>query len=215
MPAWEGLVTPEEIEVYKRAGYFKDVEWGKRPAVLVIDVEYNFTGEYPEPVLSAVEKYRNSCGMYAWESIPRIQHLLRVARSKNVPIAYTHGVPDPKPATEYEATRGTAIVAEIAPLAEDKVIAKEGTSAFFCTPLLSHLISLNVDTVLVTGCTTSGCVRATVIDAYDYRFKTIVVEDCVFDRAMTPHRINLFDMAAKYANVLSLSEVIRRLDKRP
>ena len=108
---------------------------------------------------------------------------------------------------------GRDIVAEIAPRAGELVIAKAGASAFFGTHLAAHLIKRGVDTVLMAGCTTSGCVRASVIDSHDYGFRTIVVEECVFDRALVPHRANLFDMEAKYAGVESLAEVLAYLEQ--
>ncbi len=110
---------------------------------------------------------------------------------------------------------GREIVAELAPQLGEVIIAKDATSAFFGTNLVSHLVQAGVDTVLVSGCTTSGCVRATVVDSHDYRFRTIVVEECVFDRAITPHRLNLFDMAAKYADVRHLDEVLEYLPSVP
>jgi maleamate amidohydrolase len=207
MNAWDGLVGADELEVYRRAGYGHIPAEGRRPAVLVVDMEYNFTGDKPEPILSSIRKFRNSCGEIAWRSIPKIARLLRIARTRGVPIVYTHGFPQAAGATRHEARMGTDIVRELAPRRHDTVYRKAAASAFFGTPLAGHLIGLGVDTILVTGCTTSGCVRASVVDAHDYRFRTVVVEDCVFDRAPTPHRLNLFDMAQKYAVVRALSHV--------
>ena len=162
---WGGLVAPEEIEVYRRAGYLKPVGFGARPALLVVDVEYNFTGDRPEPILDSIAKFRNSCGDYAWRSIPQIRRLLEAARARTVPIVYTHGLPTDGVTTPYEAKMGREIVGEVRPQPGDVVIAKAGTSAFFGTHLVAHLVRAGVDTVLVSGCTTSGCVRATVVDA--------------------------------------------------
>jgi maleamate amidohydrolase len=217
MNAWDGLLGPDELEVYRRAGYGRLPGEGRRPAVLVIDMEYNFTGERPEPILASIAKFRNSCGETAWQSIPKIARLLRVARARGVPVAYTHGFPRSSGATRHEARIGTDIVRELAPRAGDAVYRKAAASAFLGTPLAARLVGWGVDTVLVTGCTTSGCVRASVVDAHDYGFRTIVVEECVFDRAITPHRLNLFDMAQKYAVVRPLARVeawLRRLRAR-
>ncbi len=204
---WEGLISPEEVEIYRKAGFLREVQLGRRPAVLVIDVQYNFTGEVSEPVALAVERYRFSCGEHAWRSIPHIQALLELARGKGIPVIYTLDLERPPNPTIEEAARGNTLVDEVAPAPGDKVIPKEGYSGFFQTRLLSFLVSLSVDTLIVVGGTTSGCVRATVTDAYDYRFKVFVVEECVFDRAVTPHRANLFDIAGKAANVVSVSEL--------
>ena len=214
MNAWDGLLGTDELDVYRRAGYGRPSREGRRPAVLVVDMEYNFTGDKPEPILASIAKFRNSCGEAAWRSIPKIARLLRVARSRRLPIVYTHGFPQASGATRHEARMGTEIVRALAPRRGDTVYRKEAASAFFGTPLAARLVGWGVDTVLVAGCTTSGCVRASVVDAQAYRFRAVVVEECVFDRAITPHRLNLFDIAQKYAQVHSLERVeawLRRL----
>lgn len=202
MAVWDGLITPEEQEVYRKAGYGKRRGFGTRPALLVVDVEYNFTGEAPEPVLEAIDKFKDSCGTYAWAAIPHIRRLLDRARRARVPVFFTHGLPK-GPAGD----RGTTIVEDLKPGPGELVIAKAMPSAFFGTHLASFLVGARADTVIVTGSTTSGCVRATVVDSDSYRFKTIVPLEAVFDRAETPHRVNLFDMAMKYADVLPVREV--------
>ena len=117
----------------------------------------------------------------------------------------------PADPTEHEARQGNLIVDEVKPEAGDCIIPKEGYSGFFGTRMLSLLISMNIDTVIIVGGTTSGCVRATAIDAYDYRFRTFVIEDGVFDRATNPHRSNLFDIAAKAANVVTMARMEQML----
>jgi nicotinamidase-related amidase len=100
----------------------------------------------------------------------------------------------------------------VAPRPEDWVVYKQRPSAFFGTPLASHLVDLGVDTLVIGGQTTSGCVRATVIDAFSYGFRTIVVEECTYDRCMPSHKINLFDMHQKYADVLPIADVLASID---
>ncbi len=141
----------------------------------------------------------------AWDSIPQIATLIDQARALGIPIIYTHG--REKETTRRSPRLGTAIVDELAPRPGDLVIEKDAASAFFGTNLVSHLISHKIDTVIHTGCVTSGCVRASVVDAAGYGFKNAVVEECVFDRALTPHLANLFDMDAKYGDVMCLAEV--------
>ncbi|MDE3111707.1 MAG: isochorismatase family protein [Chloroflexota bacterium] len=204
-PAWEGLIPADEIEVYRRAGYQKRYGLGRRPALLVVDVEYNFAGLAGEDLLSSIARYRNSCGPMAWDAIPRIATLLRLARERGIPVAYTHGVT--RPDTVRSPRVGTDIVDELAPREGELVVAKEAASAFFGTSLVRHLVEWGVDTVVHTGCVTSGCVRASVVDAAAYGFKNAIVEECVFDRALVPHRANLFDMDAKYGDVMSLAEI--------
>ncbi|HET7095245.1 MAG TPA: isochorismatase family protein, partial [Thermomicrobiales bacterium] len=174
---------------------------------------YNFTGDVREPILDSIAKYADSCGEMAWEAMPKIARLLAVARSAGIPVAYTHGA-------EHEDTvrtprLGTAIVDEIAPLPGELVIAKSAASAFFGTSLASFLIRHRIDTVIHAGCVTSGCVRASVVDGAAYGFKNAIVEDCVFDRALTPHIANLFDMDAKYGDVMSLAEIEEYLRSLP
>lgn len=103
--------------------------------------------------------------------------------------------------------KGKEIVKEIAPLAEESVICKSKPSVFYGTPLDSYLTLLKVDTLLVCGCTTSGCVRATVTDAFSRNLHVTVIEECIFDRFLASHKINLFDMHQKYADVVGVEEV--------
>jgi nicotinamidase-related amidase len=110
---------------------------------------------------------------------------------------------------------GSDIVKEIAPEPRDVLLRKSKPSAFFGTGLLHYLLELKVDTLLVTGTTTSGCVRATVIDAFSHNFNVAVVEECTFDRGEASHAINLFDMNAKYADVVSLQTTIDYLAGLP
>lgn len=205
MALWDGLITGEEQQVYREAGYGRRRDFGTRAALVVVDMEYNFTGEAPEPVLQAIGKFKDSCGAYAWAAMPHIRRLLERSREARLPIFFTHGLP--KGGVAADADRGTTIVDELKPAPGEIVIAKDAPSAFFGTHLAGYLIEQRVDTVIVTGCTTSGCVRATVVDSYSYRFKTVVPVEAVFDRAETPHRVNLFDMAMKYAHVAPAREV--------
>ena len=109
------------------------------------------------------------------------------------------------------ADKGYEFPPEIAPRPGDVLIPKKHPSAFFATPLVSHLIDLGVDTLVVTGCTTSGCVRGSVVDAFAYNFRVLVPSDCVYDRSATSHAVNLFDMASKYADVGTSREILDKL----
>ncbi len=213
MAAWREALTPDELTLFRLAGYGRRRGFGDTPAALVVDVEYSFTGEAPEPVLQAIRRSRYSCGERAWQCLPSIRRFLDAARRSRVPIFYTHGIPNAGGAGPLARDSGP-IVTEVEPKPGDVVLAKAAPSAFFGTPLVGHLVRLRVDTLLVAGCTTSGCVLATVIDGFSYGYRTIVVEDCVFDRAETPHRVSLFDMNAKYADVLPLAEIEAWLGRR-
>ena len=211
---WDGLVRAVEQEVYLRAGYGKPFGFGTHPALLVVDVEYNFTGERPAPILDAVREYSDSCGEFAWAALPNIQCLLTAFRDRRLPVFFTHGIVKPGEEGNPKAHQGVQVHEIIAPRAGEIILPKVAASAFFGTPLVTHLVRERVDTVVVTGCTTSGCVRATVVDSHSYRFKTIVPAEAVFDRTETPHRLNLFDMAMKYADVLPMREVKAWLEGR-
>jgi nicotinamidase-related amidase len=120
-----------------------------------------------------------------------------------------------KSAAATDWRRANSIPDPIAPVDGETVIQKTKPSAFFGTPLVSYLVAAAADTLIVTGTTTSGCVRATVIDAFSNNYRTIVVEDGVFDRGEASHRINLFDMHAKYADVQTTDEVLNYLATFP
>jgi nicotinamidase-related amidase len=171
-----------------------------------------------------VKRFRNSCGAEGWDGVHHISELLAEARKKHLPTFYTTGHDDRMNAVAFGRwqaknsrstedmtdtwDKGNEIVADIAPQPGDIVVRKQKPSAFFGTPLMSMLNEVHADSVLVTGTTTSGCVRASVIDAFSYNMKVSVVEECVFDRGQASHKINLFDMAMKYADVISLKEAI-------
>ena len=224
MATWDDILTPRDKDVFALSGYGKKAGFGQRPAILVIDVNYNFVGDKPEPILQSVKRFRNSCGEEGWESIHRIRELLDAARSKHLPTFYTTGHGDRNnrvafgrwQAKNSRSTedmteswdKGNEIVSEIAPQEGDTIVPKQKPSAFFGTPLISMLNEVHADSVLVTGTTTSGCVRASVIDAFSYNLKVSVIEECVFDRGQSSHKINLFDMAMKYADVIPLKEAV-------
>ena len=224
MATWDDILTVRDKEVFSLSGYGKRAGFGQRPAVLVIDVNYNFVGDNPEPILDSVKRFRNSCGTEGWEGVRHIGELLAECRKKHLPIFYTTGHEDRTNAVAFGRwqaknrrstedmtdtwDKGNNIVEEIAPRTGDIVVRKQKPSAFFGTPLMSMLNEVHADSVLITGTTTSGCVRASVIDAFSYNLKVSVVEECVFDRGEASHKINLFDMAMKYADVISLNETV-------
>lgn len=223
MATWDDALTERDKKVFALSGFGKRAGFGQRPALLVIDMNYNFVGDKPEPILKSIERYRNSCGEEGWQGVYHIQELLQEARKKHLPTFYTTGheggssvafgrwhgknTRGAEDVGEHWA-KGNEIVAEIAPREGDVVVKKQKPSAFFGTPLTSMLNEVHADTVIVTGCTTSGCVRASTIDAFSFNFRVAVVEECVFDRGQASHKINLFDMNAKYADVVSLREAI-------
>lgn len=230
---WHKFVTREDMEVFNAAGYGKNIGYGTRPVLLIIDAHYSFIGDQPEPILESVKQYRTSCGEKGWKAIGAIKELLKIFREKNFPVVYTvserrkdffdSGVQKGKnfrhmESTTLEGSKGSQIPQEIAPQVKDILISKKKPSAFFATPLMSYLNDLDIDTVFLAGCTTSGCIRATAVDSYSYNFKTAIIEECVFDRFESSHAINLFDLNTKYADVVYLDEAIvylKTLSSRP
>ena len=221
---WDAFLTSRDQEVFAKAGYGDRAGFGRRPVLLVIDVNKNFCGEGPEPILTSLDTWRNTCGEDAWTAMPHIQRLLEVARAKRIPTIYStamdlredrwdHGRwPDKNRRGREDATvhraDGNDIVADIAPIASDIVIQKAKPSVFHGTLLASYLVDLNADSLIVTGTTTSGCVRATVIDAFSFNYRVSVVEEATFDRGQASHWINLFDMDQKYADVVTSDETV-------
>jgi maleamate amidohydrolase len=228
--AWDRFLTDGDKQVFAAAGYGRRYGFGARPALLIIDVNYGFVGDRPAPILESVKKWRLSCGQAGWDAIVRIQAILAGARDKGVPVIYTHeefrsdladrGVWGQKNSrteerTDVEGHLGVRIVTELAPAPRDLHVYKKNASAFFGTNLASMLIGLGVDTLVVTGCTTSGCVRATVVDGQSYNFRMIVPEEAVFDRGEASHAMSLWDMNAKYADVVSVQETLDYLRRLP
>ncbi len=213
--AWDDVISKEEKTVYKKAGFCKVFGYGNNPAVLVIDVEYGFVGAIPnESIINAIKVFPFACGPNGWHGISEIKKLLKETRRHKIPVIYFHTQRKPNAKPKHNGLYGDEIVAEIKPRKNDIVIAKPSFSAFFGTNLLSHLVALKIDTLIVTGCTTSGCIRATVVDAYCYKYKVIVPAACVFDRVVIPHKVNLFDMDAKFADVVELEEVFDYFNNR-
>lgn len=228
-PVWNKFLTERDKQVFKASGYQQRMGFGGRPALVIIDASINFTGERPEPILDMIKKWHNSCGEDGWVAIGHIKRLLAACREKSLPVFYTTGERRPdgfdsgawgwKNARAREdyllEERGNAIVPEIAPLPNEVVIKKQKPSAFFGTPFMSYLTQLQVDTLLITGVSTSGCVRATVIDGFSYNLRCAVVEEGCYDRSQASHAINLCDMNAKYADVVGVDETIEYIRRLP
>ena len=219
---WQDALPPDEREILALAGYGKGMPLGSRPALLIIDATLNFTGRSRAPIHSMMEEFPNACGDDAWDAISAMQRVLPVARECGVPVIYTRG-PLRKNDLTLGAWRltnnralpigaddeGESIVTEIAPHSDDVVLEKLRPSGFFGTPLASILVQLDVDTVLVCGGTTSGCVRATVVDAFSSGLRVGVVADATFDRVQTSKNVSLFDISRKYGRVLEIDEALQ------
>jgi maleamate amidohydrolase len=231
MPVWDSYLSDRDRRIFGSAGYGRRAGFGKRPVVLVIDVNYNFVGDRPEPIEESVKRWRNSCGLEGWAAVACIARLVDAARAQRVPLIYSTGMdlrPDGWDAGRWadKNTRkledvtahledGNTIVPSIAPQPEDIVIRKYKPSVFFGSMLGGFLVDLGADSIICCGGTTSGCVRATVLDGFSMNYRMAVVEECTFDRGQASHAINLFDMHAKYADVVSLDETLAFLSELP
>ena len=224
MKPWHGMVPELDQKIYDTAGFGQASGIGGKPALVVIDTQYRTVGESAKPRLEALAEYPTSCGELGWAAIPQIVHLIASFRSLSLPIIYAYVAPkggrdggrfaDKLPAITGIAAKGYEFIKEVEPTEEDILIPKNHPSAFFGTALASYLVDLGVDTLFVAGCTTSGCVRATVVDAFSFNYRVVVPQDAVFDRSTVSHAISLFDIAAKYGDVLPTQDAIAELSRR-
>jgi maleamate amidohydrolase len=218
---WDNIIPQEEQEAYRAVGFGRPTGIGRHPALVIIDVQYRTVGTVPRPFWEAIEEFPTACGEVGWAAVRNIENLLRMFRSNGWPVLYPYvsqkesfdqgRLSDKVPTIMSVAARGYDFVAEVAPREGDVLVPKKHPSAFFGTPMASYLIGLGVDTLVVTGCTTSGCVRGTVVDGFAYNFRCLVPYDCVYDRSAVSHAVNLFDMSEKYADVMSSAEAIEKL----
>ena len=223
MASWDGVIGEDEIDRYAKAGFGGEGGIGARPALLIIDVQYRTVGTTSKPYWDAIKEYPTSCGDVGWDAVGNIAKLVALFRQKGFPILYPHVAPKNSatdggrlaakiPSIMGIDAKGYDFVEEIAPVKGDVLLPKKHPSAFFGTPLVSHLVDLGVDTLIVTGCTTSGCVRSSVTDAFAYNFKVLVPDDAVYDRSPTSHAVNLWDMNAKYADVYPSTRILKLVE---
>jgi maleamate amidohydrolase len=231
-PIWNKFLTERDKAVFAAGGFGARAGFGKRPALLVIDVNWAFCGERPEPILESIKKWRTSCGEDAWVALDYIKRLIDRARLRGLPVIYTTGEGRADKwdrgswgwKSSYSGTGssvaqpnrdGNEIVAMIEPGPKDIVIRKQKPSGFFGSNLASYLTLLGADSVIVVGTTTSGCVRATAVDAFSLNYRVILAEEGCFDRSEASHAVSLCDMHAKYADVVPTAEVLAYFDRLP
>jgi nicotinamidase-related amidase len=220
---WDGVVSAADLEVYRKAGFGRTGGLGKRPVLLVIDVQYRTVGNTPKPILESLQDYPTSCGEYGWRAVSQIEKLVQVFRRHKLPIIYPSIAPktprdmgrfaNKMPSAPQDNPRAFEIVESIAPAPDDIILYKHFSSAFFGTALATHLVRLGADSLVLTGCTTSGCVRATAVDACSLDYRIVVPEDAVYDRGQVSHAVNLFDIANKYADVVPTAEAVQMVEK--
>jgi nicotinamidase-related amidase len=215
---WRDVVSPEALAIYR--AYERKTFVGESPALVAIDL-YNLAYDGgPKPVHELIGEYPSSCGEFAWAAIPPTQRLFAVARAAGIPVIYS--TVDRGGGSRVEATnrrvnrldaRSYEIRDEFKPQPQDLLVPKQRASIFYGTPILAHLVKLGVRSLIVCGESTSGCVRASVVDAYSSGYHTVVVEECTYDRHLLSHKVNLFDMHHKYADVMHVDEVVAHLNK--
>jgi nicotinamidase-related amidase len=214
---WKDVVNAELLKIYEP--YRRDLYVGPRPAILAIDLYNKAYLGGNRPVIEANRDFPGSCGENAWKAMEPTQRVLVAARRAAIPVIYstrhadTNGVQSTHRNLSGETEDLYAIKEEFAPRHGDIVIYKERASAFFGTPLVAHLRRLSVESLIICGESTSGCVRASTVDAYSYGFHNVVVEECTYDRSMLSHKVNLFDLHHKYCDVMHVADVISHLDE--
>ena len=202
----------DDLEIYRAQGFGGTVGIGRRSALCIVD----FVNGFVDP--------RVFGGGNIPEAVAKTAGLLAAVRQFGIPVAFSRvvyagdGSDDcafirkvPALAKLTEHSLAGQIVPELAPLADEKILRKTQPSAFFGTGYAHWLREQGIDTLIVAGCTTSGCVRATVVDSMSYDFRTIVARDCVGDRSLPAHEANLFDMEQKYADLMAADAVIAAL----
>jgi maleamate amidohydrolase len=217
---WKDVIPADVIELY--AHYKRPVFVGPRPALLAIDLYNTAYRGGAHPVSEVAKRYPSSCGINAWTAIEPTKRLFAAARAARIPIFYTTG--DTRTASKPSLIKATnrrsaeslpddfEIFEAFTPQAGDTVITKQRASAFYGTPLAAHLTQLGIQSLIVIGESTSGCVRASTVDGYSAGYHMTMVEECCYDRSEISHKVNLFDLHHKYADVMKVAEVTAHLE---
>jgi maleamate amidohydrolase len=216
---WKDVMTPDLLEIY--SSYRRKVFVGPSPALLAVDLYDVVYRGGDRPPAELARTHPSSCGEYAHAAIEPTKQLFAAARGAGLAIFYStgdtraEGRPGLVTATKRNKPPADpadfAIRPEFKPQPQDVVITKQRASVFFGTPLSAHLTQLGVQTLIVCGESTSGCVRATAVDAYSHGYHVVLVEECCFDRSLLSHKVNLFDMHHKYCDVMHVAEVVAHL----
>ena len=215
---WKDVIPSEDLATY--ASYARETRIGTNPALLAVDL-YNLVYKGGAGLPHELEpEYPNSCGVFAHRAIEPTERLFAAARAADLPVFYVtaqyspHRVQSTRRRSKIAVTEHDCEIHDaFTPQPEDTVFRKERPSAFFGTPLVAHLNQRRIDSLIVCGESTSGCVRASTLEAHMYGFHVSLVEECVFDRSEIVHKVNLFDMHHKYADVMTLDDVIAQLDR--
>lgn len=216
---WQDLYPPEIYDLY--APYRRETGIKGRCGLLLVDL-YNLCYEGGNlPISELYKEYPSSCGEHAWRALEPTRRMLEEMRSQGLPVLFsTKDVRNSRHQAKANATfrqqrqvsdGAYDIHPDLAPKDGELVIAKERASCFFGTPLVTYLQRLRVETLIIVGESTSGCVRATTTDSHSFGFHTVLIEEAVFDRNPVSHQASLFDLHHKYADVMSLTDVLGQL----
>ena len=212
---WRGYVPDEELETYRKAGFAQPIGMGKRAALLNIDTTYMF-----------VDPSYSMCGRDMSDLIKALDTLTQTFRELGLPIYYSrrddrshptyrgvwnHKLQEPDAFQYVSDPRADQWPESYGPRPEDRLILKNKPSCFFATPLEAFLRYDNIDTLIICGVSTSGCVRSGAVDAFSHNFRSIIVEDACGDRSPQAHKANLFDLDMKFGDVESLKDTIAAL----
>jgi len=216
---WQNLYPQDIYDLY--APYRRETGIKGRCGLLLVDL-YNLCYEGGDRPISELNKdYPSSCGEFAWRALEPTRQILETIRKLGLPVLFStkdlrnagHGAKASATFRKQKRTSDNAydIYPDFAPIDGELVIAKERASCFYGTPLATYLQKLQVDTLIIVGESTSGCVRATATDSYSFGFHTVLIEEAVFDRNPISHQTSLFDLHHKYADVLTLADALQQL----
>lgn len=229
---WDRFLTERDKSVLGMAQLGRHARFPDRPALLIVDATLAFCGDRPEPLEASTRRWPSSCGLEGWAALGKIETLLAAARRKGLPVIYTtNGWREDKwdmgswlwkvsgavaaPSDTADRPDPHGIMPQIAPSPRDIVIVKQKPSAFFGTPLQSYLTLLACDGVILAGLTTSGCVRATAVDAFNNNLRVVLAQDGCADRCEASHAMSLFDLGAKTAELTPSAEICAAIDGLP
>lgn len=224
MRRWREIYSGQDAEVISRLWKDRKRLLGDKLAFLIIDTNMRTLGPRDTSILEAMKTNPLACGLEGWKAVGAQRNLLEACRKTGVPVIFVTGDAMTRHHMGRSSTKGSEkgplsleaedMPEEIAPLPSELIIRKTRASAFFDTPLDNCLRLMKVDTLLVAGNSTSGCVRASVVDACSNGYDIFTVEECCYDRLELSHLVSLFDMNAKYADVITLEEALSCLATR-
>lgn len=221
---WDELLSEADRLVIEKGGYGKKRGLGKRPLLIIIDVQYNYVGD-DKPIAEQLDRWPSGGGAAAWQAIRNIQKVREAAQQAGIPVFFTRNVQKKTMAFDGFSTKTSRdqsryldgrpeaqIVKELEPQENELVIDKSYASVFYGTPLQSYLVKLDIDTLIIVGGSTGGCCRATAVDAVSRNYNVAMVEDCVYDRIELSHKAALLDLWMKYCDVADSGEIIAYLN---